>query len=59
MTEPIAKAPGRISDDASNDEAQRTFDRLLRQYFWGEYPESRSHTASEQVVSKAAGVSVE
>jgi hypothetical protein len=54
MTEPTAKARKTINDDASNYEAKTTFDRLLRQYFLVEYHETRSHTVSEQVMSKAA-----
>jgi hypothetical protein len=59
MTEPTPKAPKKIGDNVSNYEAQTTFDRLLRQYFLVEYGQTGSHEVSEQVVSKAADVSLE
>ena len=53
MTEPFLKGPTQFCDDASDDKAHITFDRLLRKYFAAAGSESRSLAIQKQVASQA------
>jgi hypothetical protein len=48
MMEQVLNGPKKICDDAPNNEAQTTVDRLLREYFSGAYPERHAHVSSQQ-----------